>query len=346
MIENVERILICKLKFYGDVLLITPIIESLKSRYPTAKIDLLLYKETKSIVAADPRINAFYLVEKKTPVSATIKNILSLRHALKKNRYDLIINLSDQWSIALLIASLGRRSLSYQRHSRLWNRLFTQVIPAQGEHVVEQNLSILAGLDFKPDELKKNMRLFYHEADYQSLVAQAPELITRRYVVIQPTSRQIFKCWADDKFAATIDHLHQRGLDVYLTCGPAQSERDQVNNIAALCQTAPDLRFAGKTSFLQLAALIDHAILYIGVDSAPMHMAAALGTPQVCLFGATKVSQWRPWSDCAEVLWAGDYHPMPERKDLDRSQRYPTWIPTQAVNAAIDRLLNPNHECV
>lgn len=65
MFKKLDRVLICKLKFYGDVLLITPVIESIKARYPNAKIDLLLYKDTKAILAANKDINAFYLIEKK-----------------------------------------------------------------------------------------------------------------------------------------------------------------------------------------------------------------------------------------------------------------------------------------
>jgi heptosyltransferase-3 len=344
MAENIKRILICKLKFYGDVLLITPVIESLRARYPEAKIDLLLYKDTQAILAADPRVNQFYLVEKKTSLLKTIKNYCSLHSQLKENHYDLVINLTAQWSIALLIASLRRHSISFKRDKLRWDKLFTQVVQTEGSHIVEQNLSILKGLGFNDSQLKKETLLSYRESDYQALLAQVPTLASQRYVVIQPTSRQAFKCWDDDKFADVINHLHQNGLSVYLTCGPATDEQQQVQHIASLCDTAPDLTFAGKTTFLQLAALIDHATLYIGVDSAPMHMAAALDKPQVSLFGATKPLQWRPWSDKARVIWAGDYHPMPERKDLDRSQKYLTWIPVEVVNEAVDRILRSEEE--
>lgn len=340
MIEHVERILICKLKFYGDMLLITPVIASLRARYPDAKIDLLLYKDTKAILAADPRINQFYLIEKKTGLLGKINNYMSVRSQLKKNSYDLVVNLTEQWPIGALVASLQRPSIAFARDKQQWNRLFTKVTPQTGAHIVEQNLSILKGLGFTDNQLKKEMLLKYHDSDYQFLLSLAPDLAAQPYVVIQPTARQPFKCWDDDKLAAVIDHLHGLGLHVYLTCGPADNERQQTQNIARLCQISPDLTFAGKTSFLQLAALIDHAALYIGMDSAPMHMAAALDTPQVCLFGATKHQQWRPWSDKATLIWAGDYHPMPDRKDLDRSQKYLSWIPAQAVIDAVDARLN------
>ncbi|MEG0253238.1 MAG: hypothetical protein RR667_04035, partial [Muribaculaceae bacterium] len=73
MFDTIDNILICKLKFYGDVLLITPVIESIQARYPNAKIDLLLYKDTKAILAANDSINNFYLIEKKKGLLTTIK---------------------------------------------------------------------------------------------------------------------------------------------------------------------------------------------------------------------------------------------------------------------------------
>lgn len=342
MFDKVDRILICKLKFYGDVLLITPVIASIQARYPDAKIDLLLYKDTKAILAANEGINNFYLIEKKKGLLATVKNYISVRQQLKKNNYDLIVNLTEQWPIGVLIASLRRPAIAFERDKNQWNQLFTRVVPLTGTHIVEQNLSILKGIGFSDNELKKETFLCYRQDDYQHLVSQSPGLPSQKYVVIQPTARQEFKCWDDRKFSHVIDHLHNLGLHVYLTCGPALTEQQQVQRIAKLCQSAPDLTFAGKTTFLQLAALIDHAALYIGVDSAPMHMAAALATPQVCLFGATNYQQWKPWSDKAVLVWAGDFHPMPERNDLDRSKKYLTWIPEQAVIDAIDTVLHDN----
>lgn len=346
MPEKIQRILVCKLKFYGDVLLITPVIESLRARYPDARIDLLLYKDTKAILAADPNIHQFYLVEKHASLLQRVKNFMSLRSELKKNHYDIVINMSSQWPVALLLSSLHRKSVAFMRNKPRWDRLFTHVTPSEGTHVVEQNLSILKGLGFADAELKPQVKLHYRDSDYQSLLKQDATIDAKPYALIQPTSRQSFKCWDDDKFAEVIDHLQLRGLAVYLTCGPAEDEQQQVRAIAALCKTPPSLIFAGKTTFLQLAALIDHARLYIGVDSAPMHMAAALHKPQVCLFGATKPQQWRPWSDKATVIWAGDYHPMPERKELDRSKKYLTWIPSQAVIKAVDNMLSGDKEYI
>ncbi len=162
---------------------------------------------------------------------------------------------------------------------------------------------------------------------------------SHRYVVIQPTARQVFKCWDEEKFSAVIDSLEARGYRVVLTSGPSAGDITCVNKIKNHCQNKPVTELAGKTSFPELAALIDHAALFIGVDSAPMHISAALKTPIICLFGATDHRFWRPWSDNFIMFWAGDYQPMPKREDLDRHHKYLSCIPASEVIEATEKLL-------
>lgn len=83
------------------------------------------------------------------------------------------------------------------------------------------------------------------------------------YVVIQPTARQIFKCWDNDKFSKVIDALQQRGYQVVLTCGPSADDLACVDEIARGCETKPITGLAGKTRFPELGALIDHAVLLL-----------------------------------------------------------------------------------
>lgn len=319
---------------------ITPVISSLKSYYPDAEIDLLIYQDTKTILDADPQINQFYLIKKNTDIVNTIRNFVAVRRELKKNHYDLIINLTEQWPIGLLIYSLQRHSIAFSREKRIFNQLLSTVTPSKGIHVVEQNLSILDRLGISESEKIQTLTLCHRDSDRESLNAISPGYGRQPYVVIQPTARQAFKCWDDEKFAPVIDHLMQKKLTVIMTCGPAASELQQVERIASLCKQRPNLAFAGKISFPQLSALLDRAVLYTSMDLAPIHMAAALNTPQVCLFGATSYQQWRPWSEKAILIWAGNYHTMPTRKNLDRSEKYLNWIPVQAVIDAVDKQLN------
>lgn len=338
-----NRILIIKMRFHGDMLLTTPVISTLKRRYPDAQIDMLLYQDTIPILSENPEIHALYGVAKKgSGTKEKITNFLSLIKTLRARRYDLIVNLTDQWMVSLLVRLLpARLKLSqdyHHRQSSFWKNSFTSVVPIEGEHIVERNLSVLAPLDVT--DYYQDTTMSYHPEHWEKLHAQLAEHgVTGRYVVIQPTARQLFKCWDDEKFSAVADALQQRGYAVVLTCGPGDDDLACVRRIAEGCQHKPVTALAGKTRFPELAALIDHAALFIGVDSAPMHIAAAVKTPIVCLFGATDHVFWRPWSDKAIQLWAGDYEPMPERKDRDRSKKYLSVIPAQDVISAADKLL-------
>ena len=97
----------------------------------------------------------------------------------------------------------------------------------------------------------------------------------------------------------------------------------------------------GRTELPDLALLISGADLFIGVDSVPMHMAAALKIPSVVLFGPTNLNQWYPWNAPHTLLWAGDYRQLPAPGDVNTGtdERYPDAIPPQAVIRAADDCL-------
>ncbi len=102
------------------------------------------------------------------------------------------------------------------------------------------------------------------------------------YVVIQPTAPSFF--WDNENSQPSLMHCSLGSM--VLTSGPSKEDLECISDIANGCQTKPVTELAGKTSFPELGALIAHAALFIGV-SAPMHIAAAVKTPIVCLFGAT-----------------------------------------------------------
>lgn len=337
------RILVIKMRFHGDMLLTTPVISTLKRHYPEAKIDMLLYKDTMPILSENPEINALYGISNKgTATPEKIKNFLSLVKTLRANDYDLIINLTDQWIIALLIRCLAARvkiSQDYaHRQSAFWKKSFTHLAPFAGTHAVERNLSVLGPLNIDPHVRETSM--YYAPVHWDNVRQQLDALgVKENYVVIQPTARQLFKCWDDEKFSRVIDAIQQRGYPVVLTSGPGADDLACIASIADGCEIRPVTGLAGKTRFPELGALIDHADLFIGVDSAPGHIAAAVKTPVICLFGATDHIFWRPWSDNIIQFWAGDYAPMPPRKELDRNQKYLSVIPAEDVIAAVERFL-------
>ncbi|MGO3413192.1 MAG: lipopolysaccharide core heptosyltransferase RfaQ [Kluyvera intermedia] len=342
-----RKILLIKMRFHGDMLLTTPVISTLKQHYPDAEIDVLLYQDTIPILSENPEIHALYGIKnKKAQAAEKITNFVSLIKELRSNQYDLVINMADQWMVAVLVRLLNvPMSISqdyHHRQSRFWRHSFTHLAPLKGENVVESNLSVLASLGLHTCVAETTMS--YHPACWERVRAQLDKTsVGENYVVIQPTARQIFKCWENQKFSQVIDALHERGTEVILTSGPGAEDLACVTAIAQGCKKPPVTSLAGQLTFPELGALIDHAILFIGVDSAPGHIAAAVKTPLICLFGATDHKFWRPWSDNMIQFWAGDYRPMPPRAERDRNEMYLSVIPAEDVIAAIDKILSASH---
>ncbi|MET6306402.1 putative lipopolysaccharide heptosyltransferase III [Klebsiella pneumoniae] len=308
---NPARILVIKLRHHGDMLLITPLIHALKQQYPAASVDVLLYEETRDMLAANPDIHHIYGLDrrwKKQGKRYQLKMQWQLIQTLRQQRYDMVLNLA-----------------STQQHNQL--------------HTVQQNLSILAPLGLQLNEAPA--RMGYSEADWAASRALLPEDFREHYIVIQPTSRWFFKCWREDRMSALINALSAEGYAVVLTSGPDAREKKMVDTIIAGCPQARLHSLAGQLTLRQLAAVIDHARLFIGVDSVPMHMAAALGTPLVALFGPSKLTFWRPWQAKGEVIWAGDFGPLPDPDAINTNtdERYLDLIPTDAVIAAAKKVL-------
>lgn len=341
-----KKILIIKLRHHGDMLLTTPVIEALHHHYPEASIDILLYQETYPMLEAHPLINRLHCIDrrwKQAGIWSHMRHEVALAQTIRGEHYDLVINLADQWRSALLCRFSGapvRIGFDYEkRRGILWRQAHTHLVPTQGRselHTVEQNLAALLPLGIAGE--KWPARMHFHDSDQRQvsslLAEQCPD--NKPYIVIQPTSRWVYKCWDDDKMAALIDNLSLDQVTVILTSAPDKKELAMIDSILSLCHHAKPVSLAGKLSLPQLAALIDNARLFIGVDSAPMHMAAALNTPCIALFGPTKVTQWRPWGENNQVIWAGDYTdlPPPNQIDTKTKQRYLSAIPVGVVTDA------------
>jgi heptosyltransferase-3 len=112
--------------------------------------------------------------------------------------------------------------------------------------------------------------------------------------VVQPTSRWKFKCWTEEGMAGVVAHLSRKGVFPVVTSGPDPAEIAQANRVAD-SSGSPCASLAGNLSLKELGAGIASARVFVGVDSAPMHIAAAVGTPVVALFGPTGAFNWAPW---------------------------------------------------
>ena len=144
-------------------------------------------------------------------------------------------------------------------------------------------------------------------------------------------------------FAEVIQHFAQQGWPIILTASLDKEERRLVNEILkkGVSKFPHVISLAGQLTLGELAALIEGARLFLGVDSAPMHMAAALKKDTVALFGPSKVNEWHPWQTRYHLIDARDYGNVldPDAVNTATQERYLKNIPVAPVIAAVEELL-------
>jgi heptosyltransferase-3 len=312
----VRRALVTKLRHHGDVLLASPVFSTLKHAAPHAEIDALVYRETAPMLEGHPSIAMLHTIDrdwKRQGLVTQAAREIALVRALRARRYDLVVHLTEH-PRGLTLARLLRPRYAVTRertkHAGAWARRFTHFyrLPrATPRHAVEANLDALRRIGVQPGEDDKRLTLVpgpAAAARAEALLA-THALVARRFVQVHPGSRWLFKCAPAGHTAALIAALVEDGHAVLLTGAPDPRERALVDAIVAALPVAIRAHVADATGTLtlrELAAVTARARLFIGVDSAPMHIAAAMGTPAVALFGPSGEHEWGPWRVPARVV--------------------------------------------
>ena len=308
----IHRVLVVKLRHLGDVLLTSPVFTVLKNHAPHLEIDALVYRDTEPMLADHPAIANIFTIDrewKKEDWTTRMANEWRLLRSLRARHYDLIIHLTENPRGAVLMLLLGPRygvARDYpHKRGRLWRGSFTHFykVPGKPRHTVEMHLDALRRLGVYPELDERGLVLVTGDAadaSVRELLARHG-LESRRFIHIHPTSRWLFKCWEVDKYAALIESLQEAGERVVLTAAPAEHELQFAASIVSQLKR-PVVDLCGKLNLKQLAALTREARLFVGVDSVPMHIAAAMQTPVVVLFGPSGELEWGPWQVPARVL--------------------------------------------
>lgn len=312
----VSRALVVKLRHHGDVLLSSPVFNVLKRHAPQMEIDALLYDDTREMLSLHPAITMVHTVDRawrKQGVATKLAAEWRLLRALRARNYELIVTLTENPRGAWLARLLRPRYAvgPEQRHrGRLWSRSFTHLYrlpPHARRHVVEVNLDALRRIGVYPDESERQLVLVPGDEAEASIASQlgALGIADQAFIHVHPASRWRFKCWPAERTADLIDAL---AVDhaIVITAAPSEPELALVRAIQSACRS-PIFNLAGQLSLKQLAALTRRARLFVGVDSAPMHIAAAMGTPTIALFGPSGELEWGPWRVPHRVV-ASDMH--------------------------------------
>ena len=290
-----ERILVIKLDHLGDVLLATPVFSNLRRAYPNAELHALTGAWSRVVLEKHPDVNN--VVEYNSPAfcrtgqPTSLRETFKLYRLLRRQKYDLIVELRSDWRTVWF--AFGR--LTPKRLSRAALQVANKLGFAQfsGTHETTRNLDVLrqAGIPTSVEtaifsvttEDKKWASDFL--ATYQ-IEGQHP------LIAIHPGSPIALKRWLPERYAELADWLIAQKRAQILFVG-VKDEIPITTEIQALMR-GESINIAGKTTLTQLASILHTCNVFIGNDSGPMHLAAAVGTQTVGLYGPGDPTRFGP----------------------------------------------------
>lgn len=261
----------------GDCLLLTGPVRALKEEFPALRISVLVEKRFAPCFSGNPDFHEVLIANGKYSTAAR----------LFFRRFHIIVNLhGGPTSLTYALLAHGKRvGVEHYRGSFLYHGLLPA--PESSAHTVETTMAGLRWLGVK-QEVSPALRFEKHESD----AAQIEKTVRGRpYAVIHPGSVMSTKRWEPGRFAAVARTLIGRGLTIVVTAGPG--EESFASEVAQLIDGSVILL---NLTIPQLAELIRGAELYVGNDSGPMHLAAAVGAPVVAPWGSSDSRRWRPWA--------------------------------------------------
>ena len=311
--EQVQRILIIKPSSLGDVVNALPFLSSLRQRYPDRYITWLVEEEAAELLLGHPLLDRVIVSgrrrwgrEVRIPFrgSAALREIAALIAELRQGRYDLVVDLQGLLKSALMVLCAGARfrvGLAGAREGS--GRALTHVVPLPPGplHAVDRYLEAARFLGADP--LSKAFVFPSRpddEARAEALLAEAGVRPDRLVIALNPQARWPTKLWGEERFARLGEILARRYGARILVIG-SSSDLPLARRLASRMDPAPFVA-AGRTDLKVLIALLKRIDLLVTVDSGPMHLAAALGTPLVALFGPTDPRLIGPYGGDGVVL--------------------------------------------
>jgi heptosyltransferase-3 len=302
--RDVRAVAVFMLRHIGDTLLATPAFHALRTAFPSARILAVVNEGTQEMLEGNPDIDRILVFRRRRRDEGGFGRWgeeAALVRPLRAFRPDLSVNLTEGDRGAILSILSGARyrvGVSPNRKGFLGKEfLFTHLCAPHDRyrHAVLRDLDVLAAAGIPPADLRLRFSLSDGGREKAARVlGEAGIAAGRPFAVVQPTSRWTFKCWTEEGMAGVISHLADRGIVSVVTSGPAPEEVAQAERIRERAGGRA-ASLAGRLSLRELGAVIAPARLFVGVDSAPMHLAAAVGTPTVALFGPTGAYNWAPW---------------------------------------------------
>jgi lipopolysaccharide heptosyltransferase I len=337
MLLNNKRILIIKPSSLGDIVHTLPVAHAIKRCFPNCFIGWIAQQSFAPLLQADDSIDAVYPIQIPSTsdpqagrwafskaFKATISTLQKLHREFQQKPYDLILDLHASFRSGLLgRTNPGGRRVGFSQAKEL-NTFFQEHlidIPKTTVHAQDKNLFFCTYLGIKVadedfhlctgEEERQALQQFLHPHLLSHTVETAETTEPSPLIYANPAARWQTKFWPIEYWATLADKLQKQGLLVVFGGSPQDTE--YITSIARLMKTDPIIA-AGRLTLPQSAALIQHASLYIGLDSGPMHIAALARTPVVALFGPTHPNRVGPYS---LMSLDGSEHSIIRAEELD-----------------------------
>ena len=295
--DGAERYLVVRLTALGDILHTLPAVAALRAAHRNARIDWVVDRKWAPVLEGSPAINNVIPFDRRSALGA-----IDCVRRLRQNKYTCAIDFQGLYkSSVLAVLSGAPRRIGFDRG---WARedgaalLYSERIRPMGRHVAELNYSLAeaAGAS-RPAMPEYPLRVPAGGA--ASVRARLAEVGIERYIVVAPAGSWAAKCWPAERYGEFCREFEKRnGLPVVVIHGPGEESIAQEVCLAA----KPAHPLAITTTLEELMGLLAHARCVVAADSGPLHLAAALGTPVVGVYGPTDPLRNGPFAPGAIVV--------------------------------------------
>ena len=338
--ENVQRVLVVRLRSIGDTVLTTPALIALRRFLPDAQIDILLEDWVAPVLEGFDAVDNILTVKR-----GDTKDRLRAMYDLRRRGYDVAFNLHGGATAGFFtFASRANYRVGFDNYR---NRFFYNILaPSAAEfwrqektHSAEQQLALLGWTGVPvADRPKTRLTVKPELEDFAARIFRQYEIDEDYpFALIHPASVFATKQWAVENFAAVVKHLYERGI-----ISVAVGTKDDLPILMELFDKSPLAVLLHNKTLPEITAMAAKAKIFVGNDSGIAHIAAAVKTPSVVVFGSSNVEHWRPWTDAPHEVVTENLPCAPcagyKCAEFDEPQCIRR-ITVERVTAAVERVL-------
>lgn len=296
--DRIPRVLVIRRRYLGDIVLLGSVLRNLRRHWPRAWLTVLTEARYAGVLPLNPDVDSTLTFPRRA------REWFGFVRAVRRPRFTHVLDFDNTEKTALVTRATGaevRATFDRELIPFRYRRLYTHAAKVtnafyDSHHITETYLALPAAIGVPI--VSRDVRLVPQPKD----IARAQKLVARggNKVLVHPGSRSTFRIWPVERFAAVCDQLQDKlGAQVFLTAGPgeqalAEQIRAQTKSHVVALNAPRDLG--------TLAALLAQFDTFLCHDSGPMHVAAAVGTPVVALFGSQNATIWRPLGERHTIL--------------------------------------------